>query len=685
MIEGFERFVAWRYLTDGGRRSRVATLLVGLTLTLIGIVVSIAAKEWVSAPPEVPLFMGGFDGPVAGPYQWLHKWWWVLAAALGALLLLQVALWLSGRRRRTAGRLVLALLTVAAGVGVYLAPGVLRQAGELNWQRITMLIGGGFLVVGVLVSFFGVLLLFFSIFTTISTYGVFLGTGALVIVLSVMNGFAVDLRKKILGSNAHVLVSRVDGRFTDYERVVAEARKVSGVRAASPFVSTEIVVSSPSNYQGVILKGIDPRTVGAVSDLAKNLVEPAGVTSEDVLKSLSPPPGWEEGGPLLPDPEEEEVAPEATPEPAASPAPKADTAGKGDKAPEVRVLTREQRDALLEPADGAGTDADTDADTDGASAGTDAVAAGDGDDPDGGELTEAELDELYKDDPLGRPLQQPAPLSSPAEATLPGVIIGRELAKNLGNVEVGDELTIVSTLPSLNIDRTSPSSRPVRIAGIFFSGMYEYDTKHVYVMLPVAQSFLGLKAEGVDPAVTGVEIKANSIEGTGPVVAALEARLGPEYKVQDWKTLNRNLFSALKLEKIAMFIVLTIIILVASFSIISNLIMVVVEKQREIAILKSMGASNGSVLRTFMYQGVYIGLIGMLGGVSFGVGACVYLKEVGLPLDAEVYYIDKLPVAMEPLAVLAVAGAALAISFIATLYPSWIAAGLRPVDGLRND
>ena len=676
MIEGFERFVAWRYLTDGGRRSRVATLLVGLTLTLIGIVVSVAAQQWVDAPPEVPLFMGGFDGPVAGPYQWLHKWWWTLEIGVGALLLGQLGLLLSAPRRRTAGAVVLMLLTAAAGVGVYLAPGLLRQAGELNWQRITMLVGGGFLVVGVLVMFFGVLLLFFSIFTTISTYGVFLGTGALVIVLSVMNGFAVDLRKKILGSNAHVLVSRVDGRFTDYERVVAEARKVSGVRAASPFVSTEIVVSSPSNYQGVILKGIDPRTVGAVSDLAKNLVEPAGVTSEDVLKSLSPPPGWEEGGPLLPDPEEEEVAPEPTAEPAASPEPKAGATGEADKTPEVRVLTREQRDALLETADGADTDTDTDA-----------VAAGDGDGsgPDGGELTEAELDELYKDDPLGRPLQQPSPLSSPAEATLPGVIIGRELAKNLGNVEVGDELTIVSTLPSLNIDRTSPSSRPVRIAGIFFSGMYEYDTKHVYVMLPVAQSFLGLKAEGVDPAVTGVEIKANSIEGTGPVVAALEARLGPEYKVQDWKTLNRNLFSALKPEKIAMFIVLTIIILVASFSIISNLIMVVVEKQREIAILKSMGASNGSVLRTFMYQGVYIGLIGMLGGVSFGVGACVYLKEVGLPLDAEVYYIDKLPVAMEPLAVLAVAGAALAISFIATLYPSWIAAGLRPVDGLRND
>jgi lipoprotein-releasing system permease protein len=209
--------------------------------------------------------------------------------------------------------------------------------------------------------------------------------------------------------------------------------------------------------------------------------------------------------------------------------------------------------------------------------------------------------------------------------------------------------------------------------------MYEYDTKFVYVTLPALQRFLSLGEH-----VNGIEIKVRDRDRTAPVLVAIAARLGDAYKVQDWKQINSSLFSALKLEKVAMFSILAMIILVASFSIIANLIMVVFEKAKEIAILKSMGATNGGILRIFMIEGVYLGLLGTIFGVGTGVGACRALEHFGLPLDPNVYYIDKLPVAMDPFAVSAVALAGVAISFVATWYPAYLAARLRPVDGLRQ-
>jgi lipoprotein-releasing system permease protein len=218
------------------------------------------------------------------------------------------------------------------------------------------------------------------------------------------------------------------------------------------------------------------------------------------------------------------------------------------------------------------------------------------------------------------------------------------------------------------------------VAGIFFSGMYEYDTKYAYVTVPALQSFLGM---GDD--VNGIEVKVAHLDETGPVVRAIEKRLGDGYRVQDWKEINRSLFSALKLEKIAMFLVLTIIILVASFSIVSNLIMIVVEKAREIAILKAQGASDRGVMRVFMIEGLYIGSLGTLVGVGLGVFTCWALDTFGLPLDPDVYYIDKLPVSMDAVAIALVGFAGVAISFIATIYPSFLAARMRPVDGLRYE
>jgi lipoprotein-releasing system permease protein len=176
-----------------------------------------------------------------------------------------------------------------------------------------------------------------------------------------------------------------------------------------------------------------------------------------------------------------------------------------------------------------------------------------------------------------------------------------------------------------------------------------------------------------------------SLEAASALAAELAARLGGRgFKVQDWKQMNVSLFSALKLEKFVMFVVLTFIVIVAAFSIVTNLIMVVLSKTREIAALKTMGTTNVSALKVFFYSGIYIGMIGMLVGVLTGVGLCLFLAHVGLPLDPEVYYISELPVRMSPVDIASVAIASVVLSFLATVYPSLLAARLRPVEGLRR-
>ena len=153
----------------------------------------------------------------------------------------------------------------------------------------------------------------------------------------------------------------------------------------------------------------------------------------------------------------------------------------------------------------------------------------------------------------------------------------------------------------------------------------------------------------------------------------------------DWKELNRSLFYALKLEKIAMFVVLTFIILVASFSIIAMLIMIVIEKGREIAVLKSLGATDGGIMRTFIFQGTVIGTVGATIGLAGGLVICFLLEKVGFPLDPDVYYISTLPIDINLEEIVSVVVCAILISILATIYPSIQAARLKPVDGLRDD
>ena len=478
-----------------------------------------------------------------------------------------------------------------------------------------------------------------SIITLISVTGVALGVMALIVVLSVMGGFKKDLMDKILGTKAHIVIRAPDfAALKDPQTVAAKAREHPQIKGAAAYVEAEVMVSSPTNLSGVILRGIDPDSIGDVSTLVRDM-------QEGKLSYLI------DAGPL-----QEELK-------------------KHRDVDMERLLERldAERDELEREAQG-----------------VTAGATNNEDDEELGampllpheELGEAEMPALpHEDDADTADPGEMAPLPGELPDTderLPGLIIGPELAKAL-QVDLGDEVNVVTPNAEMGPMGPIPRSRPFRIVGVFYSGMYEYDANFAYTYINDAQDFLSV--EGA----TGIELRTASVEEAVGVAVDLQRMLGPSVEVLDWQELNRSLFYALKLEKIAMFVVLTFIILVASFSIVAMLIMIVIEKGREIAILKSMGATNGGVMRTFIFQGLVIGTIGALIGLVGGLGICYFLATVGFPLNSEVYYISTLPVEVDPGEVLAVVVCAVVISLLATIYPSIQAARLNPVDGLRYE
>ena len=397
--------------------------------------------------------------------------------------------------------------------------------------------------------------------TLISMLGVTIGVAALVVVLSVMAGFEVDLREKILGSNAHVVVLSYAGATEDYEELAETISQMDGIEGVHPFTYSEMMIKSPYGASGVIFKGISPGRVGEVLDLVDNL---------------------EHG-------------------PAGEPA------------------TREEQQAILE-----------------------ALHAEDDD---------------------------------------PGIIIGRELSEDL-RVYVGDPVHIInpvgSTIGPMGIQ--VPDIARYRVRGIFYSGMYEYDTKWTYVDLRDAQKLLGL-----GDAATGVEITVSDVYDVEAVSERIDKALSYRYEVRHWKNLNRNLFDALKLEKVVMGLILSLIVAVASLNIAGTLILLVLTKGREIAILRAMGATRRQVRAVFILEGTIIGIVGASIGTVLGLAGALGLKRYGWPLDTDVYYLDSLPVVIDPAMVACVGLSALGICFVATLYPATRAADLDPVAGLRYE
>ncbi len=263
---------------------------------------------------------------------------------------------------------------------------------------------------------------------------------------------------------------------------------------------------------------------------------------------------------------------------------------------------------------------------------------------------------------------------------IPGIIVGRELSRNLG-LFVDDEVRMISPMGDIGPLGMLPRMKKFRVEGIFEVGMYEYDSSLALINIHDAQDFFKFHDE-----ITGIEVKVEEVYNSEEIVEKIEATLGPPYYARDWMQMNRNLFSALKLEKIVMFIILTLIILVASFNIVSNLIMIVIEKTREIAVMKAMGATSKSIMSIFMIHGLIIGITGTAIGVIGGYAVCQLLKTykfINLPPD--VYYLSYLPVRMNLFDFIVVPAAAILISFLATIYPSWQAAKLDPVEPLRYE
>ena len=488
-----------------------------------------------------------------------------------------------------------------------------------------------------------------SVITLISVAGVTLGVTAMIVVLSVMGGFKKDLKQKILGTKAHIVVQSEDGDpMESIEPVMKAAEEMPSIVGASPFVEAEVMVSSPTNLNGLVLRGIQPESFQRVSQVPENVEQGKLEYLQDTEAAIP------EGSPgsLLDQIERTEDEIKETEkqidELESSGEPSAPDDGAGSEGGMPSVVPEDKDDKGQKAADAAGSE---------------------------GGMPSVVPDEKTKDG-------QGEAEESASKTTLPGLLVGKELAKSL-QVRVGDEVNVVTPEGEMGPTGPMPRSRPFRIVGIFYTGMYEYDANYGYTLLSDANSFLDQQG------VTGVEMKTADVQRAIEIADRLDSRLAEMtdvgYEVLDWKELNQSLFYALELEKIAMFVVLTFIILVASFSIIAMLIMMVLEKSRDISVLKSMGMTDGGVMRIFMLQGVVIGAVGAAAGLVLGLGICWGLIEFGFPLDTEVYYISTLPVEIDPWEVASVVICTIVISLLATLYPAKKAAELRPVEGLRYE
>ncbi len=450
--------------------------------------------------------------------------------------------------------------------------------------------------------------------------------------LSVMGGFRNDLKRKILGNNAHVVIDREHDSFDGWQPMLDTVRSQDEVIGATPYVQGEVMITSATNLSGAVLRGIDPETIGQVTELPRNMRHGRleYLTHPERLLRL-----------------------------------RADEMGRSLLAPPINSETLEGDDDFdVEPPPIPGRSFLEEAE--------DVIADRDAQVDERARVAQ-DIDDFLLPGP-GAPGAEP-----PEPEVLPGLIVGQELARTL-RLHVGDTVDVVSPFGDLGPTGPMPRVRPFRVAGIFYSGMYEFDMKMAYTTVEDAQHFLELGR-----AISGIEIKLDDAERAEPVARSIAAAIDrDDVRVRAWQEVNRNLFGALQLEKLAMFIVLGIAILVASFCIIASLTLMVQEKGKEVGILKAMGASDRQITAVFMIQGLMIGILGAGLGLGLGYLACFAAEHFGvIPLNPEVYYIDRLPVHVDAMEFTLVGIAAVVICLLATIYPAVLGSRLRPIDALR--
>lgn len=583
-----------------------------------------------------------------------------------------------------------------------------------------------------------------SVITLISVGGVAVGVMALIVVLSVMGGFEADFREKITGSKAHVVISAKDGYIENYEEIRAIALKTDRVEGANGYVEAEVMLNSPTNLQAAILRGIDYREIVTTTKLGdyieegklEYLEDPDALPSISMVGSvvqrgtLSIQSDTEDGG--LTDekvdrleqagaraaiafagdkhgawiakgsqeielPAGVETAPETVVGDANSPQNAEhnadDLTKNGDiyDLPDVDPIAPMPRRRSAADVGNNATDGDLSPELlaaigedrwiDSESSPTVRQPAAIGDAQAGATQYDREPNAvLLPQNKRTRTMKaMPGLDGSDSSRRVGAIILGRELKNNL-TLYLGGELNIMSPSGDIGPAGNLPKSRPFKVVGSYYSGMFEYDAKMAYISLADAQAFLG-----IGNAVTGIDVKCSRLEDSKRVRDALREKLKdyPNVQVDDWLTLNSSLFGAIMLEKVAMFVILTSIILVASFNILCLLIMMVIEKAREIAIFKAMGARDSSIVRMFVVQGAIIGGLGTAIGLILGLGLCVIIAQLGIKMPGNVHYITQIPVMVNAVEVIVICAASIAISLLATVLPSRMAVKLDPVSGLR--
>jgi len=394
---------------------------------------------------------------------------------------------------------------------------------------------------------------FISFISLISMAGIALGVAALIVVLSVMNGFQRELRARILGVASHVQISGPGNVLADWQRVAARALEDRRVVAAAPYVNAQAMLARDAQVRGAIVRGIDPRREADVADIGRHMV--AGR-----LESLVP-----------------------------------------------------------------------------------------------GEF---------------------------------GVVLGAALAQSLG-ARLGDAVTLIAPQGLVTPAGLVPRLKQFRVVGTFQVDHFEYDSGLALVNVADAQRLYQL-----GDSVSGVRLKLADLFESQAVRRDLYAAIGGDVLITDWTRSHATFFKAVEVEKRVMFIILTLIVAVAAFNVVSTLVMVVTDKQSDIAILRTLGATPGSIMKIFVVQGALIGLIGTLLGVAGGIVLALNVDTV-LPwiertfnirfLSPEIYFISELPSELRRADVTVIAAVSLAMSFVATIYPSWRASRVRPAEALRYE